>query len=36
MFLPLNETEFSENGSFLNGLLEVLDFGVRQGSPDEF
>ena len=27
MFLPLNETELSEAGSFLNGLLGV--FGVR-------
>ena len=35
MFLPLNETELSEDGSFLNGLLEVLDFGVRKSGFSE-
>ena len=29
MFLPLNETEFNGEKSFLNGLLDVLDFSVR-------
>ena len=28
MFLPINKTELSEDRSFLNGLLEVLDFNV--------
>ena len=33
MFLSLNETELTEEGSFLKGLLKVLDFTVCQGSP---
>ena len=34
MFLPLNETELSEGGSFLDGLLEV--FGVRHRTPNNY
>ena len=32
MFLPSNETDLSEEGSFLNGLFEV--FGVRHMAGD--